>query len=248
MNEPPIGRVLAWDSDFWGVQVARIAPVIGGSADEAVATADRWCREHDVDVAFLSVPSEQVELLGSACRSGFEVQSIEVVLERSIEGGAEVAGVRPARAADAAPLEQFAGEDLRGKTRFYRDPSFPDGRCDELYRTWMRRSLEGWADDVLVDERDGVPAGGITIHGATDERSASIGLLVLGDGTPWQRVATAGRLLRAGFAHLGRAGASSVTLSTQAHNGATLRLLQAHDCVVRSINAELHRWTGSGRP
>ena len=85
------------------------------------------------------------------------------------------------RAEDLESLKAMARTNHRD-TRFYYDGHFSVEAADRLYETWIERSCTGYADVVLVAERDGQPAGYITcdLHGDYGQ----IGLL--GVGEVWQ--------------------------------------------------------------
>ncbi|WP_426574206.1 N-acetyltransferase family protein [Aquihabitans sp. McL0605] len=232
-------RRLAWESGFWGRPMVE---VLGTTAD-AVTAADHWCRTDDVAMAHLRLPAGEVGVVGHAARLGFEVLEVNVVVDRRLGGDEEpVAGLRPATAADGERLAAIARTDLRGMTRFYRDPRFPTDRCDDLYAGWVESSIDGWADVVLVAERDGEVVGGVTGHHGSGGEPSRVGLLVIDGADPWRRVNVGNRLLRGVFQQLGASGGREVTLATQAHNVATVRLLERLGCSTRSISLQMHKW------
>lgn len=245
-DHPP-AAILAWDSGFWQVPVAELT----GPFDAArIDAGDLWCREQDVAVAYLRIEAGNAALLSGACRLGFDVLETTIVLGRTLAAGlVPTEGVRPAGTTDAAATAEIARTDLRGTTRFYRDPGFPDAGCDGLYAEWARASIAGWADASFVAEQEGRTVGFVTAHRSSHGRLARVGLLVIGEGTPWQRVARARALLTTAFAHLAEMGEVDVTLATQAHNRATLQLLQMLGCTTRSFELRLHKWyPRSGAP
>ena len=72
---------------------------------------------------------------------------------RAAASGEPLAAPSTAHATPTPTALRAIARASHGDTRFYADPHFPDERCDDLYDTWIRRSLEGWADAVLVAER-----------------------------------------------------------------------------------------------
>ena len=54
-------------------------------------------------------------------------------------------------------------------------PHFPDAKCRELYATWLRNSIDGYADVSLVAEIEGYPAGYVT--GDVDHGTGRIGII-----------------------------------------------------------------------
>jgi ribosomal protein S18 acetylase RimI-like enzyme len=242
----PPARLLAWDTDFWQVPVAQF---LDPASPAELERADAWCREHGARVAFLALDAGRTGLVEHAARLGFEVIETGVTASRPLGRGlARSTLVRPAGTGDVDAAAAIARRDLRGVTRFYRDPSFPDPRCDDLYAEWVRASVAGWADASFVIDADDAPAGFVTAHRAADGRPARVGLLVVAPGTPWQRVSRARQLLETAFAHLGDADEPEVTLTTQAHNRATIRLLELVGCTQGATSLHLHRWYGGPPP
>jgi dTDP-4-amino-4,6-dideoxy-D-galactose acyltransferase len=146
-------------------------------------------------------------------------------------------GVRDARAEDADALRAIAAAS-HGVTRFYADPNFPDERCDELYDTWIRRSLEGWADAVLVAEADGRPAGYVSCH--LDGGTGSIGLIAVDASA--RRSGLGVDLARAAIAWCATRGAERMTVVTQGRNVPALRTFQRAGFLASSVDLWLHKW------
>ncbi|MDQ3823745.1 MAG: hypothetical protein M3321_10965, partial [Actinomycetota bacterium] len=112
-----------------------------------MSAVDAWAREHRFACVYYLAPDEP-GLAVDVEEAGFRLVDVRVELGRA-SAGAERSTLRPARAADEPTLRRLARANHR-ITRFYADPNFPDARCDDLYETWIARSLEGWADAVLV--------------------------------------------------------------------------------------------------
>jgi dTDP-4-amino-4,6-dideoxy-D-galactose acyltransferase len=171
-------------------------------------------------------------------RGAFRLMDLRVTLRRGT-AGATAFDVREAREEDHERLRSIARAS-HGTTRFYADPSFPDKRCDELYETWIERSLDGWAAGVLVAERDGRTAGYCSCHLDTDERTGSIGLIAVDAGA---RRTGAGVALAAGaVTWCGRRGAESVSVVTQGRNVAALRTFQRAGFLLASVDLWFHKW------
>ena len=125
-------------------------------------------------------------------------------------------------------------------TRFYADPGFPDERCDDLYDTWIARSLEGWADGVLVAEVDGRPAGYVSCHLDGAARAGSIGLIAVDADA--RRGGMGVALSRAAVAWCRERGAEEMSVVTQGRNAAALRTFQRAGFLVDSIGLWFHKW------
>lgn len=162
---PP--RLLDWDSEFWGLRV-------GGA--EGVEGLGQWAIENTVGLMCVLIDSDRPDEAQQAEADGFRFMDVRVTLGRPTTsfGG----GSRLARIEDLAALMKIAHSSHR-ITRFYADPSLDDARCDELYEEWIRRSFAGWADIVLVAEREQQPVGYVTVH--LDGEHSSIGLIAVAE-------------------------------------------------------------------
>jgi ribosomal protein S18 acetylase RimI-like enzyme len=221
--------LLDWDSEFWGVRIGRVtedAPDL-----EAV---DVWAREHEVACLYFLCRDEP----GAAIRAeqaGWRLTDVRVELTRPAAD--ETSSVRPAGAKDEAPLRGMARANHR-ITRFYADPDFPDERCDDLYETWIRRSLEGWADAVLVAETEGAPAGYVSLHARGD--TGSIGLIGVDPGARGRQL---GRELVLGAVRwCVDQGLADVTVVTQGRNVPALRTFESCGFRTTDVGLWFHRW------
>src|SRR5687767_10117275 len=176
-DEEPV-RVLAWDSDFFGVRVGRLAAGLGPGA---FAAAVAGARERGFDCLHQLSDAGDLETSGLAEEHGFRL--VDVRLEYAIDLASRAsaraaapagrppsvasAAVRPARPGDVPALRAIAAQSHRA-TRFRADGGFDGERCDELYATWIEKSCAGWADAVLVADHDGAPAGYASCHRRED--------------------------------------------------------------------------------
>jgi len=224
--------LLDWDTEFWGVRIGR---VLGGRLEPE--RVDDWARVHGVECLYFLARDEPGEA-AAAENAGFRLMDVRVELARPAAAD-ETASLREARPEDAAVLRRLAREHHR-ITRFYADPRFPDERCDDLYETWIVRSLDGWADVVLVAERDGQPHGYMTVHSDAAAGSGTLGLSSVEVSARGQGL---GRELVHGavdwcFTH----GLADVTVATQARNVAALRTFEACGFRVRDVGLWFHKW------
>ncbi len=226
-------ELLAWDSEFWGVNFARAyAPDV-----------DAWSLEHEIDVVCLLVDADDPRQAQLAESKGFRLMDVRVTLARAAE--AAPTSLRTGRADDVDRLARIAGS-AHGITRFYADPRLPDARCDALYETWLRKSCAGWADIVLVAERDGTPSGFVTVDVDEKTASASIGLIAVAADSRGAGLGT--DLVRGALAHAHARDAQVVTVVTQGRNVAAQRLFQRCGFVTRSTELWFHRWFERPKP
>jgi dTDP-4-amino-4,6-dideoxy-D-galactose acyltransferase len=107
-----------------------------------------------------------------------------------------------------------------------------------LYGAWIEKSCRGYAQAVLVAERDAKPAGYVTCHwqGTTGQ----IGLIAVAE---WARgVGIGGNLVDAAVHTFEKAGASHTTVVTQGRNLASQRLYQKRGFITKSVELWYHLW------
>ncbi len=150
--ETAAAALLDWDSEFWGAPIGRVE---GGALNrEGLHAVDEWAATHGVACVYFLADSSDASSAHVAEDGGFRLMDLRVELRRPSAGDETTRELRPASPDDVGALRAIARAS-HGVTRFYADPHFPDDRCDDLYDTWITRSLEGWADGVLVAEAEG---------------------------------------------------------------------------------------------
>lgn len=231
-------RLLPWDSDFFGVRVARLDD--GPLDDARAAGALAWCAREGVECLYFLADAGDAETARAACRAGFDLVDIRVTLltpldeHRLDDGGPDVRHARPGDLAALTAIARGAHTD----SRFYFDGRFPRRRCDDLYATWIERSCAGWADAVLAADHDGQAAGYVTCQ--VDGASGRIGLVGV---APEARGHGLGRHLVAGALRwfAGRA-VRRVEVVTQGRNVAAQALYQHLGFRTHRVELWYHRW------
>lgn len=231
-SESEVCTLLEWDSEFWGVPIGRVlAETLDSDA------VDRWAAERQIACLYYLARDEP----GAAAQAedaGFRLTDVRVELGRSTEGDEEGA-VRPAQPEDRARLSTIARRN-HTITRFYADPRFPDDRCDDLYETWLVRSLEGWADAVLVAEDAGEAAGYVSCHAGEDSGRATIGLIGV---DPAAHGRGLGReLTRGAVAWARKRGRPEIAVVTQGRNVPALRTFEGCGFRATSVGLWFHKW------
>jgi dTDP-4-amino-4,6-dideoxy-D-galactose acyltransferase len=240
-------RLLAWDSEHFGLRIARLTT--GRPTGDDLARALAWCRGEAIDCLYLLADAADPTSIRCAEAAGFGLVDVRVTLEHSLGpsgGPPATAGIAIRSAAapgDLAALGAIAAAAHRG-TRFWNDPRFPDADCGRLYRAWIENSARGWADAVLVAEaaaarRDAGPlAGYVTCH--LDGAAGSIGLVGVDAGC--RGAGLGGALVAAALDWLAAHGAARAEVVTQGANIAAQRLYQRAGFVTREIGLWYHLW------
>ena len=228
-----LGEVLAWDSTFFGIKVARLHSLNGALS---------WCAENAVVCAYFLVDADNLDAIFLAEKQGFHLRDIRMTLKRSTLPAAETVHcplVRGFRVSDLPALENIAGSSHQD-SRFYQDPHFSRVRCDDFYRTWIRRSCRGWANAVLVAEIDQKAMGYVTCHLSGDGRG-SIGLFAVDGALRGKGVGR--QLVDASLDYFRQSRATSIEVVTQGRNIRSQRLYQRCGFLPTSMQFWYHLWT-----
>lgn len=217
---------------------------------ETLGAIESWVAREGVECLYLLADAADPVTARLAEESGFHLVDVRVTLERrggmtATSRGADppvaAARVRPATAADLPALRGLAAASHRD-SRFYHDPHFDRGRCDELYATWIENSCADPAGIVMVAEIAGAEmvAGYVTATLAPGGGEGRIGLFAVGAAAQGQGVG--GRLIAAAFDWFAVRGADPVTVVTQGRNVRAQRIYQRFGMLTRSVELWYHRW------
>ena len=238
-----ICTLLEWDSNFFGLRIARLNR---SRLDElALEQAMRWCRDQRINCLYFLADSADPGSLRLAEREHFLQADVRLTLERSLNNSVHhdpEEFVRPARVEDLPALEAIAARSHRD-SRFYSDLNFDRAKCDLLYETWIRNSFHGFAEAMLVIESRGHPAGYVTCH--LREKGSQIGLIGVAESEQGQGLAT--KLIQGFLAWSRRNDAERVTVMTQGRNIAAQRLYQRCGFLTHSFQFWYHRWYSAAR-
>jgi len=235
--ETAAAALLDWDSEFWGAPIGRVE---GGVLDqERLRAVDEWAAATGVACVYFLADSSDASSAHVAEDGGFRLMDLRVELRRPTAGDETTGDLRTAGPADLDALRTIARAS-HGVTRFYADPHFPDDRCDDLYDTWITRSLEGWADGVLVAEVDERPIAYVSCHLDSAAGAGSIGLIAVDEAARGGGVGVA--LSRGAVAWCRDRGAQEMSVVTQGRNAAALRTFQRAGFLVDSVGLWFHKW------
>jgi dTDP-4-amino-4,6-dideoxy-D-galactose acyltransferase len=240
-------RRLDWDSSFFGFSIGEARAT---TRDELVGADQEGGREQ-LRCLYLLVRSEHFHLVQQAEALGFRLTGVRMSFLAQAPFRADLTGtgatrVRPAQTADVAALEQIA-TTAHPDTRFFADPEFTRQACEQLYATWIRRSIEGWADQVFVADQDtgapgaigsSAPVGYVTLHRSGD--AARIGLIAVASGT--RRAGVGRALMMEAFRWCDAQRVQGLSVATQAQNTSALRFYMRCGFGVDGVDFWLHKW------
>lgn len=237
-------RYLDWDSDFFQQRIARLLPtrLVPGKLEQALD----WCSSQEIDCLYFLAAGDHPSSLRLACQHGFTLVDTRLTLERMLSSkdpapepqDANIS-VRVWQSSDIPVLSDIAALNIK-QTRFHNDPGFSTERAEALYRTWIERSCQDYADQVLVAVDKGAPAGFITLNTNAEQSLGSISLLGVSQ-TARQR-GLGSLLVSAGLRWLAAQGAVRAAVVTQGANLAALRLYQHCGFIITDMYLWFHKW------
>ncbi len=244
MNE--LFESLTWDSEFFGVSIARIIPSkLDEGSVTALLIAGQACGLHCL---YFEADPDDPTMVGVVEQHGFRLVDVRVVLEHPFDN-------RPAPVPryPVSP-ELVIGPPLDGElsrlqdisaqigltSRFDFDKNFGPGQSERLYRLWIKNACHGFADVVLVAcwHQNGEAVGLITcvlddsmghiqlagVH--LDHRKRSVGTGLVQAALDWAKAR----------------GARSMQVVTQARNVPAQRLYQQMGFFTKSMTLYYHKW------
>ncbi len=234
---------LPWNSDFFGLNIARLNP--NSLSPEIVREALAWSEANNIDCLYFLADANDPATVRLAEDNAFRFMDIRITLDRRLQGNApineEKAGpgtIRPHEPADIPTLKAIARASHHN-SRFYYDPNFPEARCDDLYETWIEKSCNGYADMVFVADIGGEAEGYISCH-LPAPGEGQIGLV--GIAARSQGKGLGQKLVNEALRWFAEKGVSHVTVVTQGRNANAQRLYQRCGFVTREVQLWYHRW------
>jgi L-amino acid N-acyltransferase YncA len=250
-------RPLPWDSEFFGLSMARITYVLHDSetprstVQAVIEAALDQCKVRGVDHLSVRVDVADADTIQVLEQAGFRmVDALATYIyhhkREPPEPLKEMGLVRPFQAEDAEQILEItrdAYRDFRG--RYHLDPHLPDARSSELYVEWARKACAGeWADVVLVTEN-----GQGYIHGWASYRriepvSSVSETVICGGGLGACRRDKPGAyagLIRAATERIHASGALT-ECQTQLFNFPTIRVYEAVGTQFVRAEYTLHAW------
>ena len=231
-------RSAEWDSEFFGVSIGRVESK--RLTLDLLAEIDAWAAREKVDCLYFLCDPTCASSARLAEDAGFRLVDVRVTLDLPPDaprpGSHPV--IRAARTDDAEILANIASS-AHTDSRFFFDPGFPETRCRDLYDAWIRRSMDGWADAVMVADLGDGPLGYITCH-RDDQGRGSIGLIGVSDHAQGQGLGR--QLVAAARSWFIAQGAESVTVVTQGRNLRAQRLYHRAGFLPCAVGLWFHRW------
>jgi len=211
---------LSWDSEFFGVQTAIIQSrqLDAGSLSQLLESL--WSSGMEL-VYWAADPDYSESSNAALVCDGLHVDTKIVYGKKVIVAAEQAPSEHIFEDYDVlsdydADLEEIAA-DCGQFSRFQFDPRISEERRFELYRTWIRNSINrSIADNVIVAKTQGKISGLVTVVG--DSGTGSIGLLGVGKAYRGRGVGSV--LINAAMKWFAMTGCPRATVVTQARNRA----------------------------
>ena len=232
---------LPWDSAFFGVSIARART---SHLDESSCSAMlEWCGGARIDCLYFLCPLDDAATQRLLTDHAFQLVGVRVTLARPAgsDGGHGPGQFRSAIVDDIPRLRAIAVASHRD-TRFHADGHFDPARCDELYATWIEKSVHGYATHVIVADRGGAAVGYITLH--IDAGTARIGLFAVDE--RWRGQGIGRDLLRHAAQMLLEHGVGDTSVVTLGRNTGALKLYKTEGFRTTDVSLWYHRWFRDG--
>jgi len=239
---------LTWDSEFFGHRIARVTSHRLNLTQ--LMGVETWCAHNAIDCLYFLADSDDDETTFVAEQSAFHLVDVRMTL--ALRDPASVTSpsadaasrqsivIRTVRSSDVLSLETIA-RTAHEDSRFYFDRRFSRSRCSNLYATWIRRSCEGFADQVLIAEYAQQVAGYITCTCVDGEDPHGfIGLVGVTSAARGMGIGPA--LVTRSLRWFAEQGVQEVEVVTQGRNIAAQRMYQRCGFASQSLRLWYHRW------
>ena len=242
MNQEVCER-LDWDSDFFGVNIARANT--SQLDPDTIEAINAWCKGNSIDCLYFLAGGDDTKTIRIAEDQRFRLVEVRITMELKLAGwepknypkeNPDIL-IRAVRAEDL-PILQSIAEGLYVNTRFYVDERFPNDKSQQFYQTWIKNICEGRTEMGLVAELDGQIQGFIS-----GRKSGAIGQLdLVGVRANTQGTGIGYELIRSGTVWYPDHGAEYIYLYTQGRNIVTQRLLQRLGFLTKNCQLYYHKW------
>ena len=241
MKEPC--RFLPWDSNFFGI---RIAQVEANHLDsKSVLEVDQWCKQNDIQCLYFLADPEYKVTTRIAEENQFHLVDVRITMQHENSPNRKAmqilpnVSIRPYQPSDLPVLRDISRTSFT-KTRFYSDLCFSREKCDELYDVWIKNSCEGFADEVLVADLDGVPLGFSTCHIRSNQQEGDIGLIAVKEQERGKGIGK--KMVYGSLNYFHNHEVDKVYITMQGSNIIAHRLSERAGFMMSSVRLWYHKW------
>ncbi|MFN2158658.1 MAG: GNAT family N-acetyltransferase [Anaerolineales bacterium] len=238
-------RYLKWDSDFFGKRIAKITA--NQLTPEKYCSIKDWCQDNQIDCLFFLVDTSDSQSIRLAEDNNFRFVEVRVTLEMLLKNRGLIPDrwikpeiqIRPAKSSDREALVDMSKNSYTN-SRWYFDPCFDKEKCDAYYQTWVSKSLDGYADYILVAEKNGEVLGYLSGNHFQRAKPATYGLLAVHEKARGLGIGPA--LAYYGLDYHNNLGAKKILAVTQGRNIVLSRLLMKVGFILKDVQIYYHKW------
>ncbi|WP_046216420.1 GNAT family N-acetyltransferase [Paenibacillus wulumuqiensis] len=224
-------KILEWDSAFFGTTVGSLEwPYAPNSLE-----IEKFINNHHPSLIQSLCPVNDVNYIHYLEVIGFRLADVKITFKTDLKGTyMKSEYVRKAKIKDFTSLHSMM-DNLFEDSRYYGyEEVFKHSQANELYRTWIERSIKGQLDSYcLVYELANRIAGFITVKENGREK-ASIGLI--GTHPAFRKMGIATTLLNDAMQRLQEKEVHLLNVSTQGKNNIAQNLYIANGFQMESIS------------
>jgi len=238
-------ELLPWDTEFFDFRIGKVnTNHINASNIEVIF---QWCNDNQIECLYFLTDAQDQEAIRTAELNGFKLVQIRITFERHLSEGSNYAeaatqGIYQIRQAtlDDVNLLGEIGRNIFTLARFYRDTCFPVEKSQKLYETWTKKSVLGYADQVLVLEKDSNIFGFVTLRIDSEADTGTIELIGLRTESQGQHLGR--KLMLAALDWFATQKITKVLITTHGQNIPMQRVVQRMGFITSSIELYYHKW------
>lgn len=237
-----IAQVLAWDSNFFG---KRIAQAEDHQLDPTLAhDLDSWCLDHNIDCLYFLADSNHQDTVALLEKNHYQFMDIRITFETKRKPiDQPIPPHITIRLSQDTDLEHLISisQDAYTSSRFYADPCFSDTAASDLYRLWIKNSMEtNFADAVIVAEINQLPVGFVTCKIDQPQHQGRIGLVGVAESARGNQLGQ--HMMNYALNWFNEQDISRIYVGTQGRNIAAQRLYQRSGFLTHSVQLWYHKW------
>lgn len=234
-------KILKWDSDFFGFNVAYLSCM--HLTQNIVRRIEKFIQKENVRLIEYLCNCHDRRSVRCAERNGFNFVDMRLtyIIKLTEKENVLLSGLefRKAVSADVAELQRIS-EKIYQDSRYYFDGNFDILKVQEFYRDWMRKGVQGEFDDECWCFYDKETPIAYTTIKYDSAHTASIGLVGVNPGLRGRGLAQ--KMLLSVFGELRARGVEHVCVVTQGRNYAAQCLYQSVGFRTKATQLWYHKW------
>ena len=233
-------ELLPWDTEFFGIRIARVAQTSLTELD--LIEIDSWCQAHAIECLYFVTNATDWHTASLCHKAAFKLVDVQLRFRASsIRTHSIPASSVPVVSAEGKHRNRLMAiaEGSFLSTRFFVDPHFDDERCAALYRTWIEKSCDGFADATLIVPDADRVAGFVTCK-LLERDQGSIELLGVADSARNRGIGSS--LVGAALRWFKAEGCDEVSVRTQLRNISACRMYERSGFLLADVRYQYHKW------